>query len=346
MTGTKPVEGLVSIVVPVYNVELYLRECVDSVLKQTYTDIEVILVDDGSADCSPEICDRYVNLDSRVRVIHQKNGGLSVARNRGLEASRGEYVYFLDSDDCIAEDAIRQLYEKAKAQDLDAVLFDGVIMNETGQCDGANRSLIRKAVYGGVYSGRTLFAELMKNSDYRSLVQLIFIRKACLGTIGLTFYENILHEDELFTFLLLMECRRCGHLPGALFYYRCMRKGSIMTTPQTQKNVVGFLCVLEEAAKYYAGNRFEKEVEAVVKAHIAYFFWNTYDRTAALRGKGQWSIDGSKKRLGDLMKMLDYLNDRKIRRYCRFDWFYEVCRKAASVQRRMLRRAGRIVRQS
>lgn len=92
---------MVSIIVPVYNVEEYLSECVDSVLNQTYSDIEVILVDDGSTDQSGNICDEYAEMDSRIKVIHKKNEGVSAARNTGIETASGERIIFVDSDDCL-----------------------------------------------------------------------------------------------------------------------------------------------------------------------------------------------------------------------------------------------------
>ncbi|MDT6814838.1 glycosyltransferase, partial [Enterococcus faecium] len=94
----------ISIIVPVYKVEKYLRKCVDSILAQTFTDFEVILVDDGSPDNSGKICDEYAEKDNRVRVIHKENGGLSSARNAGIDVARGKYLGFVDSDDYIDED--------------------------------------------------------------------------------------------------------------------------------------------------------------------------------------------------------------------------------------------------
>jgi len=102
---------LISVIVPIYNVERYLPKCVDSILSQTYENLEIILVDDGSADSCGSICDEYAKKDSRVRVIHKQNGGLSDARNCGIEASSGEYLGFVDSDDYIAPDMYMTLYE-------------------------------------------------------------------------------------------------------------------------------------------------------------------------------------------------------------------------------------------
>lgn len=102
---------LISVIIPIYNTELYLDRCIDSVLNQTHKNMEIILVDDGSTDRSGEICDSYGRRDPRIRVIHKKNGGTASARNRGLEIAGGEYVGFVDSDDCVAEDMYQTLLE-------------------------------------------------------------------------------------------------------------------------------------------------------------------------------------------------------------------------------------------
>ena len=103
----------VSVIVPVYNTEQYLKECVDSLLKQTLTDLEIILIDDGSPDNSAYICDEYAKLDSRVKVIHKENGGLSSARNAALDICKGEYIGFVDSDDFVEPTMFEELYNSA-----------------------------------------------------------------------------------------------------------------------------------------------------------------------------------------------------------------------------------------
>lgn len=105
---------LISIVIPVYKVEQYLRECVDSVIAQTYKNLDIILVDDGSPDKCPAMCDEYAAKDSRVRVIHKTNGGLSAARNSGIDIARGEYITFIDSDDYVSKTYTEQLYTTLK----------------------------------------------------------------------------------------------------------------------------------------------------------------------------------------------------------------------------------------
>lgn len=113
---------LISIIVPVYNVEKYLRKCLDSIIHQTYKELEIILIDDGSTDCSGAICDEYATKDNRIRVVHQINGGLSDARNTGLGICRGEYFGFVDSDDWIASDMYEVLANFAMNEDLDVAM--------------------------------------------------------------------------------------------------------------------------------------------------------------------------------------------------------------------------------
>ena len=113
---------LISVVVPIYNVEHYLERCLDSIISQTYTNLEIILVDDGSTDRSGAIADAYAAKDSRVKVIHQKNGGLSIARNTGIEACRGEYLLFIDSDDYIAPNMCECLLSHLTEADADIAI--------------------------------------------------------------------------------------------------------------------------------------------------------------------------------------------------------------------------------
>lgn len=113
---------MLSVIIPVYKVEKYLARCIDSVISQTFTDFELILVDDGSPDKSPEICDEYVKKDSRIRVIHKKNGGLSSARNAGLEVCKGEYIFFIDSDDWLTDNNVfSDFINKAKSENSDFI---------------------------------------------------------------------------------------------------------------------------------------------------------------------------------------------------------------------------------
>ena len=122
----------ISVIVPMYKVEKYLRKCVDSILAQTYQNLEVILVDDGSPDGCPAICDEYAKKDKRVKVIHKLNGGLSDARNAGLDIATGEYIGFVDSDDYIVPNMYEELYNAIKKYDCDLAVSDRMMVDEQG----------------------------------------------------------------------------------------------------------------------------------------------------------------------------------------------------------------------
>ena len=123
----------VSIVVPIYNVEKYLEQCIDSIINQTLKEIEIILVDDGSPDNCPQICDDYVKKDSRIKVVHKTNGGLSSARNAGIEIATGDYIGFVDSDDYIELDMYEKMYNIAIENNVDFVMSDYYSVSNEGK---------------------------------------------------------------------------------------------------------------------------------------------------------------------------------------------------------------------
>ena len=125
-------EDLITVVVPIYKVEKYLEKCIDSIIKQTYENLEIILVDDGSPDKCPQICDEYAKKDSRIKVIHKKNGGLSDARNAGIDIAKGEYITFVDSDDYIEKDYVEVLYDSIKENDSDMAIGSHKVIYENG----------------------------------------------------------------------------------------------------------------------------------------------------------------------------------------------------------------------
>lgn len=145
----------ISIIVPVYNAEKYLYRCIDSVLSQSFTDFELILVDDGSKDCSAQICEDYAKKDHRIRVIHQPNSGVSAARNRGIERAKGEYISFIDADDWIEQNMYNLLLEKAFTMDADYVYCDyfqengfSSVRKETAKCFPDNSISTKRNILG------------------------------------------------------------------------------------------------------------------------------------------------------------------------------------------------------
>lgn len=239
----------VSIIVPVYNVELYLEECIDSVINQTYENLEIIIVDDGSTDNSGMICDAYENKDERITVIHKENGGLSAARNTGLRIATGEYVYFLDSDDYIEKNAMSDLMEIFEQEKVDVVFFDAYVFYTDCEPDDNVNSYKRKKRYTSL-NGKDILVKLLENDEYRTPVQLYMYKAEFLNRNNLEFYEGIIHEDELFSFQVFNADGIVAHCHKSL-YARRIRPASIMTASASSKRFKSMLAIYNELAKMY-----------------------------------------------------------------------------------------------
>lgn len=243
----------VSVVVPVYNVELYLNECLDSIVSQTLADIEIICVNDGSTDGSTDILDDYAARDERIVVIHQPNRGPSAARNAGTAVARGDYLYFFDSDDVLYLDALEGLHSRSAEDRLDVLNFDAVSFFENAELESkhANYSTYycRCGPYEGVMTGPKLVADMCSNKEYRPSVLLQFIRTDYYRAAGLSFYEGILHEDNLFTFLCALQAERVAHVAVPRFRRR-VRADSIMTTGKSAANFEGFFVTYLEMLRF------------------------------------------------------------------------------------------------
>lgn len=248
----------VSIVIPVYNVELYLREALDSVINQTLKEIEIIVVNDGSTDNSLEIIKEYEKKDNRIKIINQENQGLSGARNSGLKIAKGEYIYFMDSDDYIELDTLELCYKKSKDENLDFIFFDALpFSNDDIKID--INYYDRKDLDHRVLSGAIYLEILLKKQKYRSPVWLSFINLEFLNEIKIKFYPQILHEDELFTPLLFLKAMRVSYI-NRKFFNRRMRINSIMTSIKSEKNIIGYLTVAKELNKFMKSEKNEKKV--------------------------------------------------------------------------------------
>ncbi len=236
-------DSKVSVIIPVYNVEKYLKDCLDSVINQTLKDIELICVNDGSTDNSLNILREYADKDNRIVVLNQENRGLSVARNIGVENALGEYLYFLDSDDKIRLCALEKLYNLAMKEKLDVLYFDAESFFESNQIKNKNihydNYYKRTGEYKKVMSGSELFVKMVSNNDYRTQVSLHFINGRFYKNNELQFMPGILHEDNLFAAECMLCAERVMHIPEALFLRR-IRENSIMTTTKIFANSYGF----------------------------------------------------------------------------------------------------------
>ncbi len=240
-------QALISVIIPVYNVEKYLRECVDSVLCQTYQNVEIILVNDGSTDSSGEICDEYVEKDERVTVIHQKNGGPSITRNTGLENANGKYIYFLDSDDYIENNALELLVNTAESNNADLVFFDARSFSD----DGADikQGYVVKGDYEAE-NGYNVLTKLHNNKDYHCAIYLLFIKHQLLIDNKISFLESAYcSEDMLFTYQVYCSAQKAVQCKNTL-YHRRYRSGSIVTSKKSQRHFRSCRDVYEEIRDY------------------------------------------------------------------------------------------------
>ena len=236
---------VVSVIVPVYNMEPFLEECLESLVGQTFPDIEILCVEDGSTDASLSILLLYAERDDRIAVIQEENAGLSAARNTGVRHARGKYLYFIDSDDLLDTEALEALVERADSDGLDLLEFDAesFLSDDSGEkfFFFYRSNYIRKYSYPGVWTGPQLMAEMRRTDEYRTPVWQYFIRRDLVEKHQIRFLQGILHEDNSYAFQLFLNAERAGHL-GCPFYKRRIRSESIMTKPQTFKNVLGYFC--------------------------------------------------------------------------------------------------------
>ena len=214
---------MVSIIVPVYNVEEYLRECVDSVLNQTYSDVEVILVDDGSTDQSGNICDEYAKMDSRIKVIHKKNGGVSSARNTGIETASGERIIFVDSDDCIHP----RLLESYRELDDDSVTL---LCDYTTGKEEWKRFSTNDFQEHMEFVAREKFMKLFYK-DYMNPPFNKYFRADIIREHQIRFPEDMSLGEDLIFNMKYLAAVKCDYqiMHGPFYYYRENRAGSLST---------------------------------------------------------------------------------------------------------------------
>ena len=236
---------MISVIVPVYNVEKYLEECLESIKRQTYTDIEVILVNDGSIDRSKEICERYCEKDSRFKLLNQENKGLSGARNRGMLESKGEFISFVDSDDVLKEDMLEQLMKQMTSEDIDIV--ECWYTNEKQELELSTPKNV-KTIFQG--DSKEALVSLCKDNIVRlNAVAKLFRRQVI---INFPFLEGLFYEDVYGGIGILKHIRKMVKINYIGYYYR-VRQGSIMNREFNIKNLDLFT-ICDKLEQLYQGD--------------------------------------------------------------------------------------------
>ena len=236
---------MISVIVPVYNVEEYLEECLNSIQHQTYTDIEVILVNDGSRDGSKEICERYCQQDSRFHLINQENKGLSGARNRGMTESKGELITFVDSDDVLKEDMLEQLIKQVTSDDIDIV--ECWYTNDQEELAIPSPENV-KIIFQG--NAQEALVSLCKDNIVRlNAVAKLFRRQVI---VNFPFLEGLFYEDVYGGMGILKHIHKIVKIDYTGYYYR-VRSGSIMNREFNLKNLDLFT-ICDKVEQLYEGN--------------------------------------------------------------------------------------------
>ena len=236
----------ISVVIPVHNTGEYLDRCLNSVCGQTLSEIEIICIDDGSEDDSASILKKYAETDERVIVFSQARLGVSSARNRGINESHAEYIFFVDSDDYLAEDALEKVYSVMSASDLDIVIFQSMAFTDNSEykrrAENITKYLSFKEDYPGVYTGKDLLVKFYDNSNYIVNVWNKCYRSSLIKDNNIGFIEGIIHEDVSFSFECMVMASRVMCINDVLYFYR-QRDESITTTKTSFENVYGrYIC--------------------------------------------------------------------------------------------------------
>ena len=295
----------VSVIIPVYNVEKYVEECLRSVMNQTLKDIEIICIEDAGADSSKDIIKRLMGEDSRISLfVNEENMGLASVRNLGMEKAKGEYIYFLDSDDMIKKEALYELYTKAESETLDACIFaaDFIYENEELEKKFSSNPAVYKGSYPSVMNGKELYIKWMKVWDWMPSQPRYFYRRDFLEKNNIRFVEGQLHEDESFAFDVLMNAERVRIIKDAYFIRR-FRAASIMSSCPTMKNVESVIEILQHVEDYannyvVSDNKSFRVTEEELKQAISFYYSKLFKdvtrKLRAVKASGQEIIPSEK----------------------------------------------------
>ena len=318
---------MVSVIIPVYNVEKYLRQCVESVLVQTYPHYEIILVDDGSTDSSGAICDEYTARNGAVSVIHQQNAGLSQARNAGFDSAKGRFVYFLDSDDWIEKETLSALARKAHETNADIVFFDAKSFEDSDRGYNIPQRYIRKNRYEAG-AGLKVFEQLQRQREFHSAVPLFFISREFLTANGIRFYPGILYEDMLYSFEMLAKARVAAQC-GEAFYQRRYRVNSITQSALTERNYRSAATVCEELTAFAQNEQILHE--ACVRQYIVRCAYRVLDIYAALSKADRQKCKAHYQAQIDAIRRHDGFGDKALLLRCKSKLHWGVYKIAAKL---------------
>ncbi|MBR0163505.1 MAG: glycosyltransferase [Lachnospiraceae bacterium] len=294
---------VISVIVPVYNIERYLPECIESILEQTYRELEIILVDDGSTDQSGIICDRYAETDNRIRVIHKENGGLSSARNSGIDISCGSYLGFVDGDDCIHKQMYEILYRMIRISDAQIAACgysQDAAWSIKDYKDDVHYTAISKEE--AINYGRIYIAAWNK-----------LYKKDLFNTIR--YPLGVLHEDEYVYHELLWRCSKVVYTEEKLYYYR--KREESITSCMSEKRMIDACNAYESRIQFIIDNNWDEVLAHTLQLYLSYlvetYFYmknssidHTLSRMCENRSRVKELVKGYKKTVGGRYKLFAF----------------------------------------
>jgi len=273
------VNNLVSIIIPVYNTGKYLEECMKSVLSQTYKEIEIILIDDGSTDQSPQICDQYQKEYERVKVIHQPNQGLSAARNRGIEQANGKYLMFVDSDDYINVNMVETLYFLLSENNADMSMCSFEYVTDRGE----NSIVYSNPVKNELLSKIEILNKLLEDKSWYYVVAWNKLYKKEIWH-NLRYPVGYIHEDAAVVHRVFCQCNLVATTEKKLYYYRQV-PGSLMNSGRNIKSLDKYMAIADRLVFL---KKFEKELD--IKKMANQYWYHYLEDYFFFKGKNGSSI--------------------------------------------------------
>lgn len=306
-----------SVILPVYNVEKYLEECVESILAQTFSDYEIILVDDGSTDTSPAICDEYAQKYDFIRVIHKKNGGLSDARNAGTNIAKGDYLIYIDSDDFLtSEHFLQDLSERAK-ESADLIFYKYVKFFDDSKQYGTCAFSYQSALKADTYAEQ--IKALVEADAFYGMAWIKALKREFIEKNNIQFEVGLLGEDMEWNYHVVFYAKSLSLLDQSYLAYR-QRKGSITTTHKL-KNLTDFIYILQKWSERIREEVEDEALKVALFGSLAKYYSNLLVVYARLKDKKKKEC---KKRIQSLRWLLKYSMSRrpqtvaKIYRFCGF----------------------------
>ena len=271
----------VSIIIPIYNREDYLDRCISSMINQTFQNIEIILVNDGSTDRSAEICDSYAEKDRRITVVHKPNGGVSSARNVGLDIMTGEYVCFCDSDDFFAPEMVEKSLKQILAENADMCTFNSFHNDEP-----SNRKFNPVNIEVDEFDCANFFASYVHIGQAPYCIWSSIYKTSVIKQYKIRFsdYKKVFSEDSLFNFMFWAVCRKYTHLDDCLYYY-FRHENSLMTSSVPGDYIKRHVALVEDYEAFVKRSK----CKAKLGSSTACLMWD-FIRIACARSKKQLDI--------------------------------------------------------